>query len=277
VGGEPAGVFERKIAMIKSLWRRIWTTLKAEFEKRAKKIKAPQTPDEIIPEFTNDYQRIYGEDLISICLYGSGARGAYIPRRSDLNFLIVLTEEGIKELSKAFKVVARWRRRRVTTPLFMTNEYIATSLDAFPLEFLNIKQHYRVVWGKDPLAGIKINRQRLRLQVEREVKGKLLQLRGAYLASRGWGINLVALASQSVIALLSIFQGILYLRDKEIPHQRGGVIKAVATETGLAAEPFMRLLDVKEGKIKLPARVMKSLMKSYIEEVSRLAAWVDKM
>ena len=263
--------------MIQSLLRRIGTSLKTEFEKRAKKIKAPQTPDDIIPEFTTDYQRIYGEDLLSICLYGSGARGGYIPRRSDLNFLIVLTEEGIKELGKAFKVVARWHRRRVTTPLFMTDEYIATSLDTFPLEFLNIKQHYRVVWGQDPLAGITINQKRLRLQVEREVKGKLLQLRGAYLTSRGWGINLAALASQSLIAFLSIFQGILYLRDKEIPAQRVEVIKAIAEETGLAAEPFVRLLEVKEGKSKPSARVMKGLMKSYIAEVSRLAAWVDKM
>jgi predicted nucleotidyltransferase len=266
-----------KVTMIQSLVGRLWSFLKNEFEKQAKKIRAPLTPDEILPEFTDAYQRIYGEELISICLYGSGARGAYIPRRSDLNFLIILTEEGIKELSRAFRLVARWRRRRVTTPLFMTEEYIAASLDSFPLEFLNIKQHYRVVWGKDPLARITINRQQLRLQVEREVKGKLLQLREAYLASGGWGSNLVALASQSLTALVSIFQGILYLRDKEIPQQRGDVIKAIAAETGLAAEPFLRLSDVKEGKIKFPFRVMKGLMKEYIEEVNRLAAWVDEM
>jgi predicted nucleotidyltransferase len=266
-----------KLAKIKSLLRWIWSFLKNEFEKQAKKIKAPETPDKIIPEFIDAYQRIFGKDLISIVLYGSGARGAYIRRRSDLNFLICLTEEGIKELDKAFKLVASWRRRRVTTPLFMTNEYIAASLDAFPLEFLNIKLHYRLVWGKDPLRGIKINQKHLRLQVEREVKGKLLQLRGAYLTSRGWGINLAALASQSLIALLSIFQGILYLRDKEIPSQRVEVIKAIAAETGLAEEPFVRLWEVKEGKSKPSARVMKGLMKSYMAEVSRLAAWVDKM
>ena len=57
--------------------------------------KAPQNPEEIFSEFTNDYQKIYGTDLLSIVLYGSGARGDYIPGRSDLNFLIVLTEEGI--------------------------------------------------------------------------------------------------------------------------------------------------------------------------------------
>jgi len=266
-----------KLTKIKSLLRRIWSFLKNEFEKQAKKIKAPETPDEIIPEFTDAYQRIFGEGLISIVLYGSGARGAYIRRRSDLNFLICLTEEGIKELDKAFKLVASWRRRRVTTPLFMTNEYIVASLDAFPLEFLNIKLHYRVVWGKDPLKGIKINQKQLRLQVEREVKGKLLQLRGAYLTSRGWGINLAVLASQSLTALVSIFQGILYLRGKEIPDQRGDVIKAIAAETGLAAEPFVRLLEVKEGESKPSARVMKGLMKSYIAEVSRLTTWVDKM
>ncbi|OGP53740.1 MAG: hypothetical protein A2Y65_01485 [Deltaproteobacteria bacterium RBG_13_52_11] len=263
--------------MIKSLLRRIWTTLKNEFEKRAKKIRAPQSPEEIIPEFTNDYQQIYGEALISIVLYGSGARGDYIPKRSDLNFLIVLTEEGIKGLGRAFKVVTKWHRRRVATPLFMTNEYIATSLDTFPLEFLNITQHYQVVWGVDPLAGIEIHQKQLRLQLEREVKGKLLQLRGAYLASKGWGRNLVALASQSLTALLSIFQGILSLRGKKIPHQRGDVIKAIAAETGLDAVPFVRLLEVKEGKNKLPAKKMKGLMMSYIEEVNRLASWLDKM
>jgi predicted nucleotidyltransferase len=263
--------------MIKTLMRRTVTTLKNEFQKRAKKIRAPQSPEEIIPEFTNDYYKIYGDDLISIILYGSGARGDYIPKRSDLNFLIVLTEEGMMNLDKAFKVVARWQKRRVTTPLIMSREYITTSLDIFPLEFLNIKQHYQVVWGKDPLETIEIKQKQLRLQLEREIKGKLLRLRAAYIASKGWKRNLVHVASQSLTAFFSIFQGILYLRGKEIPHQRGDVTKAIEAETGVAAAPFARLLEVKEGKKKLSAQVIKGLMKSYIKEVSQLAAWADKM
>lgn len=246
-------------------------------ELREKVSRVPQKPEDIFPEFTNDYHKIYGVDLISICLYGSGARGDYIPGRSDLNFLIVLTEEGIKGLDRAFKVVAKWHRRRVTTPLFMTQEYIATSRDTFPLEFLNIKRDYQVVWGKNPLAKLTIRKKQLRLQLEREVKGKLLQLREAYLASKGWKRNIAAVASQSLTAVLSIFQGILYLQGKEIPHQRGEVIRAIAGETGLAAAPFMQLLQVKEGKTKLRRKKMKALMEGYIEEVRRLAFWVDKM
>jgi predicted nucleotidyltransferase len=239
--------------------------------------KAPQKPEEIFPEFINDYQEVYGTDLFSIVLYGSGARGDYIPGRSDLNFLIVLTEDGIKGLHRAFKVVAKWHGRRVATPLFMTQDYIATSLDTFPLELLNIKRDYHVVWGKNPLTKIRIRKRQLRLQLEREVKGKLLQLREAYLASNGWKRNLVAVASQSLTAFISIFQGILYLREKENPHQKGAIIKAIAAETGLATEPFEQLLEIKEGKSRLSVKKMKGLMENYIEEIRRLAFWVDEM
>jgi predicted nucleotidyltransferase len=239
--------------------------------------KAPQKPEEIFPEFINDYQEVYGTDLFSIVLYGSGARGDYIPGRSDLNFLIVLTEDGIKGLHRAFKVVAKWHGRRVATPLFMTQDYIATSLDTFPLELLNIKRDYHVVWGKNPLTKIRIRKRQLRLQLEREVKGKLLQLREAYLASNGWKRNLVAVASQSLTAFISIFQGILYLREKENPHQKGAIIKAIAAETGLATEPFEQLLEIKEGKSRLSVKKMKGLMENYIEEIRCLAFWVDEM
>jgi predicted nucleotidyltransferase len=267
----------RKITMAHSLAETVKTLRIKALEIKKKLAKVPQNPEEVIPEFSNDYHKIYGEDLISIILYGSGARGDYIPGRSDLNFLICLTEEGIKGLSRALKVVAKWHRWRVATPLFMTREYIAASLDTFPLEFLNIRRSYRVVWGDDPLAKIDIQQKQLRLQLEREVKGKLLQLREAYIASEGRGRNLAALASSSLTAMFSIFQGILYLRGKEIPHQRVNVIHAIAEEMGLTAEPFVRLLEVKEGRAKLSRKKMKEVMEAYIEEERRLASWLDMM
>ena len=134
-----------------------------------------------------------------------------------------------------------------------------------------------MVWGKNPLGKLRIRKRPLRLQLEREIKGKLLQLREAYLSSEGRGRELVAVASQSFTAFLSIFQGILYLREKETPHQRGAIIKAIAAETGLATEPFGRLLVLKEGKTRLSVKKMKGLMESYIEEIRRLAFWVDEM
>ena len=67
--------------------------------------KIPKDPRDIFDELTQDYQDIYGKDLVSIILYGSAASGNYIPKKSDINFLIVLTEEGINRLQQTFKTV----------------------------------------------------------------------------------------------------------------------------------------------------------------------------
>ena len=106
--------------------------------------RIPHKPEEIFQEIILDYQGIFGPDLLSIILYGSGARGEYIPKKSDINFLMLLTENGIDHLSKAFKTVLKWHKKRVHTPLFLTAEYIKSSLDVFPIEFLNLQAHYKV-------------------------------------------------------------------------------------------------------------------------------------
>ena len=239
--------------------------------------RAPRKPEEIFSDFADDWQKLYGQDLISVVLYGSGAIGDYRPGKSDLNFLVVLTEEGIRALERCFKLVTKWSRRRVATPLIMTREYIATSMDAFPLEFLNMKRHYQVVWGEDPLSEIVVDGEKLRLQCEREVKGKLLQLRETYLSSGGRKREVKVIIAQSLTAFLAIFEGILYLRDRDIPSQRGAVISQIAEEVGLDQVLFLRLLQVKEGKTKLTASEMQTIIGRYIEEIRRLAFWLDSL
>jgi len=86
--------------------------------------KIPKRPEEIFQEFTQDYQAIFRDDLKSIILYGSGARGEYIPKKSDINFLIVLTEVAMDRLRETFPLIRKWRKRRVNIPLFLTDEYI---------------------------------------------------------------------------------------------------------------------------------------------------------
>jgi hypothetical protein len=114
--------------------------------------KIPKKPEEIFPEITGDYRKIFGEDLISIILYGSGAGEDYIPGKSDLNFLITLTDRGLEGLDRVLETVGRWRKRNVAIPLFMTREYLTDSQDAYPIEFLNMKRIYIVVTGEDVLV-----------------------------------------------------------------------------------------------------------------------------
>lgn len=239
--------------------------------------RAPKDPREVFDEFVADCRKAFGEELKAVCLYGSGARGEYVPGRSDLNFLLLLSERGIRELDRAFDLVAKWRKRNVAVPLFLTEEYIKQSLDSFPLEFLDMKLHHLLLYGTDPFEDLQIRKEDLRLQCEREAKGKLLILREAYVSSGGRPRDLSTLLARSIVAFSIVFEGLLYLKGLEIPPDRSGVIRALCEVAGLRKDIFLAVLSIKAGTVKPTREELLQLIVDYIEEVRKLAFWVDKM
>jgi len=95
----------------------------------------------------------------------------------------------------------------------MTKAFIDSSLDCYPVEFLNMKRCYVLVFGEDVLGGLAFDKSALRLQVERELKGKLLLLRTRYLETEGKGRRVEDLIKESVTAFIAVFNALLYLRD----------------------------------------------------------------
>jgi hypothetical protein len=239
--------------------------------------RVPKKPEEIFEEFTADVRKIYGTDLLSISLYGSGARQDYVPGKSDLNFLIVLTEEGMDDLRKAFKILPKWKKRRVAIPLFMTRAFILSSLDCYPVEFLNMKRHYVLVFGEDILKELAFNKSALRLQAERELKGKILLLRTRYLETEGKGNRIEALIRESITAFLSIFNALLYLKGMEIPHGRGETVRAIAEAFDVSADAFLRCVDIKESRVRFADSEMEKILLDYLKDLVFLSDIVDRM
>jgi len=239
--------------------------------------KAPGNPEEVFQAVVKDYQTIFGSDLLAFILYGSGARGEYIPQKSDINFLVLLSENGIDNLSKAFEVVSRWHKSRVNTPLFLTKNYLQASLDVFPIEFLNLKSYYKVICGEDVLQGLVIEKKFLRPQCEREIKGKLLQLRQQFLETRGSKREIESLLARSAPTFYSIFRALLFLQDKAIPSGSRELLSLVAHETGLNSSLLLDILKIKEGSKKLTTVEAVSFMEAYIEQIKKLSAVIDEM
>lgn len=239
--------------------------------------KIPKDPKEIFQEIIKDYQIVFGNDLLSIILYGSGASGDYVPKRSDLNFLIALTEEGINTLDVSFKVVSKWRKRNVSPPLFLTKSYITSSLDTFPIEFLNMKMNHILVFGEDVLANLSFEKGDLRVQCERELKAKLLHLRKGYLETSQRAVNMRLLIAHSIPAFIAIFRALLYLKDIEVPAKREETVSRVCEEFDLDHSLFSTLLSLKDKGRKSSKGEIDWLIHRYISEVRRLSSIVDKM
>jgi len=235
----------------------------------------PKKPGDIFEPLCADFEALYGDDLLSVILYGSCARGEYVPGKSDINFMLLLSENGITQLGKALKTVEKWRRSAVATPLLLTRSYIETSLDAFPIEFLNIQVAYRVLRGEDPLKNLVFDRRLLRLQCERELKGKLLHLRERFLETAGSVRRINELIARSLPTFSAIFQAVVVLHGKPVQPGRDALLRTMQQVLGLDQALFADLYAVREGRLRLNTAGATALMERYITEIQRLALAVD--
>lgn len=234
-------------------------------------------PAEILPEISGDYQQAFGADLVSLVLYGSGAGPDYLPGKSDLNFLVVLTEPGLEKLDLALGTVGRWRKRGVPVPLFMTVGFIGKSLDAYPVEFINMQRQYLVVCGTDPLAELRFTPEYIRLQLERELRGKLLHLRSGYLATEGKVRRLRELIAGSLTAFVSLLAALLHLKGTSIPAGKGEVIAAAAEFLGIDGGVFLNCEAIRSRTDRFSDKEVRALFGDYLREVGRLCDLVDRM
>ena len=239
--------------------------------------KIPDKPEDIFEELTLDYKGIFGEELLAVILYGSAARNEYLKKKSDINFLIVLTAKGLERLSDALKIVRKWKKSAVSVPLFLTPEYITSSLDTFPIEFFNIKRSYKVIFGNDFIGELEFKDKELRLQLEREIKGKLIHLRESFFESADDKRRLRALFSASLGAFLSLFPVILHLEGLESAEKKEDIIHKVSDALGLNKELFIKLHSIRVGTYKFSKNEGIEIWNEYVEQIRRVAFEIDKL
>src|ERR1700691_5983756 len=116
------------------------------------------------------------ERLVSVILYGSAASGDHHGEFSDLNVLCVLTRVTPAEL-RACEPIFKWWRDGNPSPLLLSEEEVRTSTDCFPIEFHDMQERRRVLFGKDLIQDLVIDRTFYRAQVEMALRSKLLRLR----------------------------------------------------------------------------------------------------
>ena len=67
----------------------------------------------------------------------------------------------------------------------MTRDELERSADVFTIELLDMQQHHRVLFGEDVLKGLQIPMDLHRVQVEYELREKLILLRQHILLAAG--------------------------------------------------------------------------------------------
>lgn len=177
--------------------------------------RLPESAREAVAAYATSLSGSLGEDLLALAVYGSAASGEYVPGRSDVNLLAVVRRLDLDVLRRVVLVKAPKRGPRIPAPLMLTPSYLERSLDAFPIEFLEIKENHLLLAGEDLFASITVRTEDLRLQCERELKAHLLRLRQAYLERGRDGRDLERLLHEALNALLPVLRQLVRLRAPE--------------------------------------------------------------
>jgi hypothetical protein len=208
----------------------------------------------------------------SALLYGSGARGDFIPGRSNINLMLVLDDPSPPRLRALAPAFDAWRKSAAEPPLLISRAEWGRASDVFPIEITDMRAGYRVLRGTDPLADTRVERRDLRQALEREFRGKLLRLRQGYAAAAGDAKRLGDLAAGSVATILVLLRSLLTLAGRTVP----------ASPTSLAAEAAS-LIGVAAGSLTTPVerraergwRCSPVEFEEYLQAVSRAAEYVD--
>jgi len=225
----------------------------------------------------DDCKRTLGPDLIAVFAYGSAVRGEYVPGKSDINFLVVVESAEMEIFEALLKLVRKWRKKKIATPLVLSKEYILSSLDTFPIEYLEIKSCYKCLYGEDLIESLELERSNIRLQCEREIRSKLLRLRQAYLETEGDASRIKGVMIQSIPTFLVLLKTLLYLRGEAAPLRTAEILSRSVEVLGLDGTVLDGLLALKTGKSKLSKEETRSLAARYAAEMAKLVKTVDEL
>jgi len=237
---------------------------------------APAVASKMRP-MISEIANAHAPNLHSIHISGSAVLQDYDEKLSNVNSVVVLHSMDLKFIEFLAPLGRKYGKNRIAAPLIMTPEYIRTSLDSFPIEFLDLKLIHRTVYGSDLLQDLQIGNADLRIQCEREVKTKLIHLRQGYLSSLGEKKQLIEALVRSFTGSMALFRAIILLLGKQPPVPRKDVIQlfcsATATRTGI----FDALLSLKAGTLKPSEHELRALFEHYYEALESAGRTIDAL
>jgi hypothetical protein len=237
-------------------------------------------PEDVCKKFVpyvQDLQKIHGENLLSVFIYGSATGVNYQRDISDVNSGFVFQTLDFSVFEKSLKVVSTGLKQKISAPLFLTKRDIHSSRDVFPIEFLDMKEHHVLLYGEDVLSSLEIHTDHLRLFCEQEIKGKLIRLQQAYLEVGLNAQKMAVLLKDSLNSLFPIFRNFLRLKNHNPPIEKVEIIAKLSREFALDQQTLLKVYHYGGGEKKWASAQADVLFANYLEQVHRLAIQIDQI
>jgi len=230
-----------------------------------------------INDFVSRLRAAAGANLESVILFGSAVAGDFHPESSNLNLFCVIRDSSFAALQALAPAVKWWNAQKQPPPLFMTRDEIERSADVFAIEFLDMRQHHRVVFGEDILQGLSTPANLHRVQVEYELREKLALLRQHLLLASGSDSRLWELLLRSVSSFTTLFRHALIVLGHDAPVGKREAVQSLSKQIGFDASGILQVLDVRERKSDRKKFDVADVFSRYLAALEQVTAAVDRI
>lgn len=235
---------------------------------------SPALQEKISPFFHEVLQNS-APNVHSIYLVGGVLTEDYREKATKIDSVIVLQKMDLAFLDILAPLGGRYGKQGFAAPLIMDPAYIHSSVDVFPLEFLNFQLVHQAIYGEDLLAGLTIDRQELRYQCERELKGKLLWMHRIYVSAMGDKTVLAGDIVRHFDGYLPLIRGILHLLGQTPPPGLKAALDLLFKLTGAETEVYEEIYTIKQNLSKPSKEEVTELFTRFYRATERLAEVVD--
>ncbi len=236
----------------------------------------PQETQRLVQAYAKDVKAALTDHLEGLLIYGSAVRGEFLPGRSNLNMLLVLTGHDAAVLKRYEGVHKRWSKEGVVIPLFLTDQDVKALSPLFPIEFLEIQEHHRVLGGRDPFVGFHVDTRRLKDAVLQGLAGHVLRLRQRFAEAGGANEAVTILLPLAVTSTIPLLRGVQRMQGWPIMAQSDAVIKDIADRFQVDMQGFQEALLLKRGQITPGPSEIPRVFDRYLQAAAAVAGAVGR-
>lgn len=232
-------------------------------------------PAETIDDFVRRVREAGGSNVECVILFGSAVAGDFHDGLSNLNLFCVLRDCSFGALQALSPVTKWWEKQKQPPPLCMTRQELERSTDVFAIELLDMQQHHRVLFGDDVLQGLTIPMDLHRVQVEYELREKLILLRQHVLLAAENESRLWELLLRSAPSFSTLFRHALIALGDATQSARREAVQALSRRISFDPSAMLQALDVRERKVDRKKIDIHDLVARYLAAVEKVTAAVD--
>ena len=228
-----------------------------------------------LDKFIESLKENLGDNLISVIAFGSKANVDEV--KSNLNLMVVtntLTAENLYAISQPVK---KWVKSKNPLPVVMTKDEWYSSFDVYAIEYSDIKENYKLIYGEDLVTAVNINKYYLRLQCEAELKSLLLKYKNNFLMNIRSDKEMKKVLDKVIKTLLVIFRAVLRLHNCQVPYRAVDIIESASNFLSFNKIVLNKLAKIKYEGDKCNKQELLFIENQLLTDLQAMLKQVDAM